>query len=165
MDVILANIRKFEIKKFIETGTFKGQTLSYIAQTGIDCTSIELSEQLYAEALTNFHSYKNVALIQGDSGIKLPELLNSVFEPSCFWLDGHYSAGITARGELDTPISAELEAILTHPIKRHVILIDDARCFDGTNSYPHLDEILRVIRKDEHYRAEVSTDIIRIVPR
>lgn len=58
-----------------------------------------------------------------------------------------------------------LKAILNHPIKQHVILIDDARCFDGTNGYPYLDDLLRVIGEDGSYIAEVSTDIIRLIPR
>jgi hypothetical protein len=50
-------------------------------------------------------------------------------EPALFWLDGHYSGVDTGKDELDTPVSAELEAILGSPVKGHVILIDDARCF------------------------------------
>jgi hypothetical protein len=103
--------------------------------------------------------------VQGDSGKKLPELLNGKYRRALFWLDGHYSSGVTARSEVDTPIIVELEAILGHPIKQHVILIDDARRFDGTNNYPHLDDLLRIIREDGSYIAEVSIDIIRLVPR
>jgi hypothetical protein len=44
-------------------------------------------------------------------------------------------------------------------------LINDARYFDGTNDYPNLDDLLRVVREDGSYSAEVSTDIIRLVPR
>jgi len=45
------------------------------------------------------------------------------------------------------------------------VLIDDARYFDGTNDYPHLDDLLHVIREDGSYSAEVSADIVRLVPR
>jgi hypothetical protein len=81
-----------------------------------------------------------------------------------FWLDGHYSAGITARGDIATPISLELEAILSHPVKSHVILIDDARDFTGKDSYPFLDNLLHKIRVDGNYSVEVTTDIIRLTP-
>jgi hypothetical protein len=48
-------------------------------------------------------------------------------------LDGRYSEGCTARGETNTPILQELEAIFAFcPI--WVVLIDDARHFDGTDS-------------------------------
>lgn len=163
--IVRSYLERFSVDQFIETGTYFGRTLASIAETGIDCTSIELSEELYERARDRFKNHENVTLFMGDSAERLPEILKQVTGPALFWLDGHYSAGITASGRMQTPISAELEAILQHPIKKHVILIDDARCFDGTNDYPHLDNLLRTIRKDGSYRAEVSTDIIRLVPR
>lgn len=58
----------------------------------------------------------------------------------------------------------ELKAILAHSCRSHVILIDDARCFSGENGYPFLEEVLSLIRDSGFYKAEVSTDIIRITP-
>ena len=158
-------LKMFSIYDFIETGTYLGDTLGYVAKSGVQCTSIELSQELYEAACKRFSGYKNVRLLQGDSGQRLPELLNEIFKPVLFWLDGHYSSGITARAETQTPISVELKAILSHSVKEHVILIDDARCFDGKNDYPHIDDLLRIIREEGSYCAEVSTDIIRLVPR
>lgn len=165
MMVVGAYLKQFSIGNFVETGTYRGDTLGYIAKSGIRCTSIELSRELYEAARKRFDGYKNVKLVQGDSGQKLPELLKEINQPVLFWLDGHYSAGITASAEIHTPISAELQAILNHSVKEHVILIDDARCFDGKNDYPQLDDLLRVIREEGSYSAEVSADIIRLVPR
>jgi len=150
---------------FVETGTYLGDTLDYIAESGVQCTSIELSQELYEAACDRFNWRKNVRLMQGDSAQKLPELLEKIDKPILFWLDGHYSAGVTACAGAHTPVSIELKAILSHPIKRHVILIDDARCFEGRNDYPHLDDLLRIVREEGNYDAEVSTDIIRLVPR
>ena len=158
-------LKRYAIDNFVETGTHVGKTLGYFARKGICCTSIELSQELYQTACTLFKASKNVRLVHGDSGQRLPVLLQEINKPVLFWLDGHYSADLTASAETHTPISAELNAILKHSIKQHVILIDDARYFDGTNDYPHLDDLLRVIREDGSYSAEVSTDIIRLVPR
>lgn len=165
MMVVRSYIKKYSIGEFIETGTYLGDTLSYIAKKGVRCTSIELSRELYEAACKRFETYKNVRLVQGDSGQILPEVLKEINKPVLFWLDGHYSSGITECAGTHTPVSIELEAILSHPIKHHVILIDDARCFDGTHDYPHLDDMLRIIQEDGNYCAEVSTDIIRLVPR
>ena len=165
MMVVGSYLKKFSMDGFVETGTYLGDTLSYIARSGVRCTSIELSRELYEAACRQFRVYKNVNLVQGDSGQRLPELLNEIDKPVLFWLDGHYSSGITAIAETHTSVIAELKAILNHPIKQHVILIDDARCFDGTNGYPYLDVLLRGIREDGNYIAEVSTDIIRLIPR
>lgn len=162
--VIGSYLKRYSIGAFVETGTNLGDTLGCFARKGIYCTSIELSPELYQAARTVFKARNNVRLVQGDSSEKLPELLENLKSPVLFWLDGHYSSGITASAKTHTPVSAELKAILNHPLKQHVILIDDARYFDGTNDYPHLDDLLRVIREDGSYRAEISTDIIRLVP-
>lgn len=158
-------LNRFSLEQFVETGTYLGDTLDYIAALGIQCTSIELSLELHKAAIARFRWRKNVRLVQGDSAQELPKLLVQIDKPTLFWLDGHYSEGITACAETHTPVSAELKALLRHPIKRHVILIDDARCFEGSNGYPHLDSLLREIREEGSYSAEVSTDIIRLVPR
>lgn len=165
MIVVRSYLKRYSLSHFIETGTYLGDTLNYIARTGVQCISIELSESLYNDARRRFKAFDNVKLVQGDSGKKIPEILSDLRVPVLFWLDGHYSAGITAKAETHTPVSSELRAILDHPVKQHVILIDDARCFDGTNDYPHLDELLRVIREEGSYSVEITTDIIRLVPR
>ena len=164
MMVVQSYLKRYLIVDFIETGTYLGDTLGYIAKNGVRCISIELSEELYQAACIRFKVCKNVRLVQGDSGQRLPELLNEISKPVLFWLDGHYSSGITARAETQTPISAELRAILSHPIKQHVILIDDAHSFDGKNDYPYLDDLLKLIREEGNYSAEVSADIVRITP-
>jgi hypothetical protein len=83
-----------------------------------------------------------------------------------FWLDGHYSAGITAQGNSDTPVMIEVEAILEHKITGHVILIDDARCFNGTQDYPTLDELRELfVRARPGYEFSVLNDVIRIHPK
>jgi len=163
--VLRSYLNRFSLEQFVETGTYLGDTLDNIAALGIQCTSIELSRELHEAACARFRWRKNVRLVQGDSAQKLPELLAQINNPTLFWLDGHYSAGVTACAGAHTPVSAELKALLNHPIKRHVILIDDARCFEGSNDYPHLDNLLREIREEGSYSAEVSTDIIRLVPR
>jgi hypothetical protein len=164
MVMVASYLNKFSIEDFVETGTYLGDTLGYIATRGVRCTSIELSEELFQAARKRFNTCKNIKLLQGDSGQRLPELLNEINKPVLFWLDGHYSSGITASAEANTPICTELKAILSHTVKKHVILIDDARCFDGTNGYPYLDDLLREIREEGNYCVDVSADIIRLVP-
>lgn len=79
-----------------------------------------------------------------------------------FWLDGHYSGFETAKGDLETPVSSELESILRSKIN-HIILIDDARLFTGKNDYPSVEELKNyVLSKKNYYSFEVENDIIRI---
>ena len=165
MVIVKSYLTGGSINTFIETGTYLGDTLDHLSRDkGIRCMSIELSAVLYETACRRFAGRRNVRLFQGDSGQRLPELLKEIDSPVLFWLDGHYSSGVTASANIHTPISAELHAILNHSIKRHVILIDDARLFDGANAYPHLDQLLQEIRNNGRYSVEVSTDIIRLTP-
>jgi len=102
-------------------------------------------------------------IINGDSGEKIQSLLTEINEPCVFWLDGHYSGGITAKAEIDTPIMAELDAIFNHKILNHVILIDDARLFIGENDYPTINALtLYVKNKDKSKTISVENDIIII---
>ncbi len=63
-----------------------------------DVYSVEIGDDLYNAAKQKFRNSKNVHLFHGDSGKVLAELLYRIDQPALFWLDGHYSAGITAKG-------------------------------------------------------------------
>jgi hypothetical protein len=165
MSVVRHHVTAFGTKVFVETGTYLGSMVEYVATTGVQCHTIEIDPVIYERAQKIVGRHSNINLILGDSGVALPELLKSLTEPATFWLDGHYSGSFTGRSELDTPVSAELDHILEHPIKKHVILIDDARDFTGVDGYPKLSSLLAHFDDHPNYRAEVSADIIRITPR
>lgn len=83
-----------------------------------------------------------------------------------FWLDAHVSEGVTARGERDTAILQELGTILEDDERRHVALVDDARCFGGDLAYPTLREFEDFVRsKRKDVDICVEDDILRITPR
>jgi len=86
-----------------------------------------------------------------------------VEKPCLFWLDGHYSGGNTAKGEKETPIMEELRQICAHPVKNHLILIDDAREFTGQNDYPTIESLRTFVgARLPGYGFDVKDDIIRI---
>jgi hypothetical protein len=60
----------------------------------------------------------------------MPEIVGQLHCPSLFWLDGHYSGGVTARGGLGAPVVRELVASFASK-RRRILLFDDARLFDG----------------------------------
>lgn len=165
MGVVRAFVRKFRTPVFIETGTFLGSMIEHIAADRVECHSIEIDETLFDRAKQILRRHSNITLHLGDSATILPHLLARLDRPATFWLDGHYSGGFTSRSDVDTPVSAELEHILAHPIRNHVILIDDARDFTGEDGYPRLSTLLAHFETHPDYRAEVSADIIRITPR
>ena len=105
----------------------------------------------------------NVTILQGDSGEVLRGLLPRIDRPALFWLDGHFSDADTARSALITPIRTELDHILAHPLaRRHVILIDDARLFNGEDDYPTLESLNAVLARAGFPACRVQDDIIRI---
>ncbi|HEY6021250.1 MAG TPA: hypothetical protein VIY48_15510 [Candidatus Paceibacterota bacterium] len=145
----------------IETGTFHGDTIAAVLSIFDRIISIELDATLYARAQQRFKGYSSVTLLNGDSGILLPTVLASLQETALFWLDGHYSGEGTAHGSLETPILNEVRAILAHPHPQ-VILIDDARLFNGTHDYPTIAELSAIV--GGQYTLFVADDIIRILP-
>ncbi len=155
----------FHLDTFIETGTLFGGSLYALKGRFKVLYSIELSPELAEKARLRFRSTQHIHILQGNSGAVLPELLAKVTTPCLFWLDGHYSGGITAQSDLDTPILEELQAILDHPCKEHVILIDDARMFDGTHDYPTIDTLRQLVAAQRpSYEFSVANDSIRIHP-
>jgi len=157
--------QKFNTHVLIETGTYLGDMVHAMKKTFSRIVSFELDQQLAAQARTRFAADSHIEIIQGDSGRLLGDLLKTIAEPCLFWLDGHYSGGITAKGSLETPIKNELNFILAHPIEDHVILIDDARCFTGENDYPTIDELQSVVNEQKRKRKfSVEHDVIRIHP-
>jgi hypothetical protein len=155
--------KKASLKIMVETGTFKGAMIESCRKQFDKLISIELSEEYYNKAKKKFAKYDHIKIIKGDSGIILPKILKEINKPALFWLDGHYSGGNTSKGELNTPIIKELGAILSHKNKEHVILIDDARCFNGTDDYPTIDMIRKYIQnKNLNLYMEIKNDIIII---
>jgi hypothetical protein len=155
--------KTFNTSILIETGTYLGDMVHAMKKSFSRIISFELDQTLADQAQQRFASDDYIQIVQGDSGKLLGEHIASINEPCLFWLDGHYSGGITAKGALETPINNELSAILSHPVDGHVILIDDARCFTGANDYPTLDELQTFVaeRKPKH-KFSVEHDVIRI---
>lgn len=159
--------KKSNISTLIETGTFLGDMIYFNRKKFKKIISIELSEELFQRAVLRFKEVKNIKLLLGDSGTVLPEILKSIDGPVIFWLDGHYSSefkGVqTAKGEKECPILEELEPILKSRFN-HIILIDDARMFEGINDYPTESELFEFIKKHRsQFSFERKNDIFEIM--
>jgi hypothetical protein len=162
--VVAAYGEHFELATLVETGTYLGQMVEAQRNRFARVWSIELDKALARVARERFADSKNVTILQGDSSEHLRDVLAASNDRCLFWLDAHYSAGITARGDTDTPIRRELELILATP-SEHVILIDDARCFGANDfpDYPTVDEIRSIVAKHrDGWAVTVQDDIIRI---
>ncbi|QIK55424.1 hypothetical protein G7050_13775 [Dysgonomonas sp. HDW5A] len=127
--------KKHNISTFVESGTYLGDMIWAQQDNFEKIYTIELSKFLQEAAKHRFRKSSHIEFIHGDSGKLMPTLIKDLPEKSLFWLDGHYSGGITARGDKDCPITEEVKAILSSDIE-HVLLIDDARYFIGERDYP-----------------------------
>ena len=133
---------------FIETGSYLGDGIQLAINSGFsEIYSIELGDHLYQHCQRRFQGNPNVNLILGDSSIKLKELLDKHPKTAfTYWLDGHYSSGITVKGEKYTPLAEELEAILSRDIEGELIYIDDMRDYREHVDIS-LDIILDMVKK------------------
>jgi len=158
---VLNYARRFDIPTFIETGTYLGDMVEATRRHFDHVWSIELGDDLYDAASRRFRAWPTVTIVHGNSAIALAEILAGLSGPCLFWLDGHFSGGITARGLLDTPIIAELDSVLQRSGLDDVLLIDDARLF-GQGDYPTLDRLATMLAEHRRgWRFEVRGDIIR----
>jgi hypothetical protein len=161
--IIKEYAKQFALDVFIETGTYLGDMVDAVKQIFNEIYTIELSQELYLAAKKRFSRENHITVLYGDSGELLDQLLLKVDKPSFFWLDAHYSSGITVKSDLYTPINKELFSISQHPLTRnHVIFIDDARCYTGNKGYPELQLLKDWAFREGFEHFEVQNDIIRI---
>lgn len=156
--------RRFGIEILIETGTYLGEMVEAQKYNFKKIFSIELSKLLFAKATRRFRKFPHIKILYGDSSIELNSLVPLLEQPALFWLDGHYSAGITVMGQKECPVEEELNVILKSHFS-HVILIDDARMFTGTHDYPTISQIKSIINNaGKFYDVEIINDIIHLSP-
>ena len=149
---------------WIETGTYLGETTRFLAHRSRFVYSLEPEPTLFANAKHQFEGTGNVRIINGTSETVLPSLLPTISGNVNFWLDGHYSAGLTFKGPQDTPIGDELNCIaknLAH-FDRICVLIDDVRLFtcnsNESSGYPPLD-FLVTWAKNTDLRWHIEHDV------
>ena len=158
--------KKHDLQNLVETGTFQGDMVEAQRENFRTIITIELGDQLHEAAVRRFAAFKQITVLHGDSGKMLPEAISRIEGPALFWLDAHYSKGVTARGDEETPILKELTLIAGRRQARDVILIDDARHFGLRRGYPRLARVRDfTARHWPNHLFNVETDVICITPR
>jgi hypothetical protein len=161
--VLLAFQRWSGARVLIETGTYKGDTTESLRTYFDRVETIEADANLFQAAQWRFASAPNVRVHHGDSGAVLPRILAELSERAVFWLDAHWCGGHTFGEYLSAAVMPELEAIFAHPVKDHVVLIDDARYFCGHYGYPSINQLRRwVMERRPEFTFDIALDSIRI---
>jgi hypothetical protein len=167
-NLVMNVAKQHGVNTLIETGTYLG-SMVYATKDYFDkIITIELSEELFINAQQKFENYPNIQIIHGDSGLVIPKLLPELRIPCIFWLDGHYSGGISAKSDIDAPVENELFYIIKQIQNgfKHILLVDDARLFIQENiytGYPTLVEIKKWVSEYiPTYSVEVVNDVIII---
>lgn len=126
------------LELFVETGTFRGESLETVNSYFTECISIELSLEYYTAAQKRFAGIDRIHLLLGDSTELLKEIRSSYEGKSTlFWLDAHWCAADDTAGEISQcPLLGELAAIGSLD-EKSVVLIDDARLFLTPPPKPH----------------------------
>jgi hypothetical protein len=108
-------------KAIVETGTFRGTTTAYFAETGLPVYTIEAHYRNYGFARERLRRHRNVVMSKCDSREGLRRILRGALrdklcEPLFFYLDAHWNANL--------PLAEELDIILDHT-EHPLVMIDD----------------------------------------
>jgi hypothetical protein len=115
---------------FYESGTFLADTTLAMRNYFDNIVSVEINEPLYMRAITTIFNSgaQNIHHYLGDSSKIMADILEPFQHPIVFFLDGHWSGGITGRGEKDCPLLDELEIIARRKFA-DIVIIDDLHLF------------------------------------
>lgn len=148
----------------IETGTFLGQSTYLFSGLFDNVHSIEADPHLHAASShwlsTQPISHDTAHCHLGNSPAILTTIAESTNQKCAFFLDAHYSTGITSSTYGICPLLHELNVIFSC-YHKPVILIDDIRCMSSPG-YPSIEEILALIPSDNS--VEIRHDQMIIAP-
>lgn len=145
--MLLSHARAVSAEIFVETGTYKGGTTWCFLGEFRRIQTIEVSPGLASLAKERFHKFPQVTVIEGDSAKVLPDICGALDAPCLFYLDGHYSGGVTGMGSEECPVIDELNQVFTHTRVPFRIVIDDARLFGSDPAYPDVKTVMDIVKK------------------
>jgi hypothetical protein len=161
----------FNIKYFLETGTYLGQTALWAADNFEMVVTIENSELLYDQAIAKHGSIANIKFIYGHTKDILGDLTKDIPESLIFWLDSHWCGGESYGKSDQCPIIDEI-GIINQLDSKNFILIDDARLFlsppplpNDPEQWPSIDKVIQELGKGKYKRyIVIFEDVIIAVP-
>ncbi len=163
--IVLDYASTFGVGTFIETGTYRGDMVYAMKNQFHAIISIELSADLMEPGEG---SLLRLATHRHSTGRWWHNCTTSQqhFEHMLVLAGRALFSRRHRKGHRQNSVAKEIATILRHKIRDHVILIDDARCFDGTHDYPALNDLQEFVALSRpDYAFSVANDVIRIHPQ
>jgi hypothetical protein len=138
--------RRTKSRVFIEAGTFLGNTAMRCSGTFEKVFTMELDPNLYQQAKKYLARRTNVLCLEGDASKLLPAVLEKHdVSDALVFLDGHFSGGVTAHGELAEPACEEIVSLARYKNKINAIVVDDFRCFGRDKGWPKRSNLIETV--------------------
>jgi hypothetical protein len=157
-------LHKYPTTVFVETGTCIGEGIQVALDAGYeDIRSIEVLEGRVERTRKRFEGYPGVKIYHGSSsGFVFANMIADITVPATFWLDAHTDTQPDLQDD-SAPLLDELMIISEHPVKNHVILIDDMRlCGHGNwRDTTRIKVIGAIIRINPLYDIEYVDSVLK----
>ena len=101
--------RAGNLSRFVETGTFLGNSLQWASQNFKRVWTIEINADYQRKAMDSVGPLPNVSFLLGNSKDHITRVCNEIDGPALFWLDAHAGAGFFGSNE-NCPLLDELKA-------------------------------------------------------
>jgi hypothetical protein len=157
----------FSLEVLVETGTYRGATALWAKDKFKKVATIELSPNLYKDAVNLVGNAPNVLMIQGDTRDWLPSICKEISEkPTLFWIDSHPMPEAEQKDPEGCPILDELNIINSNFFGTHVIMVDDYFAIE-LNHWADSGDIIRALEdKTSHDRkVRIIDDIYFAAPK
>lgn len=124
----LSSLKNHPLHTFIETGTYRGETIFAMEPFFDTLHTIEIKKEFLDACKAKYEGNK-IHFHLGDSTAILPKILPKIQGDVAFFLDGHWSSKDTGRGPKDVPLFEELDSINLLLQGKALLIIDDYRLF------------------------------------
>jgi hypothetical protein len=117
-------IKRIDFQAIVETGTYRGTTTAYFAESGLPVFTVEIHPRCFAYASLRFRNQERVRVSEGNSPDFLRELARQPETPRSrvfFYLDAHVQDSSRYH---KAPLVEELEIIFSH-WQEAVVMVDD----------------------------------------
>ncbi len=112
---------------FVETGTYKAQSILAMTKFFEEAHTIEIEKGLFDKAVKKCAG-TGIHLHHGDSAEIVPRLAKQLGRPAIWYLDAHWFPDSQVHGEKPFPLWDELKAIVDRE-QQDIIIVDDLHAF------------------------------------